>query len=286
MGSFGYADDLTLIAPSSEATRRMLRCCEAFAREYDVLFNASKSLHLFFPKSQSAATVPNLSLDGVEIPIKNQATLLGSCIGSRNTDANFSKAVSDLTFRTNILLARFGFCSSTMLTSLFKTYCTSFYGSPLWPLDTNSLTRLNISWKRCLKRIWKVNTRTHSILLPLISCTHPLQHILLCRFAKFCINSMNSPNEITKHLLSIATQSHSIVGQNIRNLLGSLCLHDFTDIATTIEKLHSSYSESINIDTICVASAIAELCAMRDSKDYSFFDRAELSIFIDSLCIS
>jgi len=42
-GAIAYADDLVLLAPSQNAMRNMLRVCEAYAGDYDMLFNASKS---------------------------------------------------------------------------------------------------------------------------------------------------------------------------------------------------------------------------------------------------
>jgi hypothetical protein len=48
IGAISYADDLTLIAPTHEATQRMLIICEEFANEYDVLFNSTKSQVVVF----------------------------------------------------------------------------------------------------------------------------------------------------------------------------------------------------------------------------------------------
>ena len=42
-GVIAYADDFVLLAPSQNAMRHMLRVCEAYAGDYDMLFNASKS---------------------------------------------------------------------------------------------------------------------------------------------------------------------------------------------------------------------------------------------------
>ena len=38
-GVLAYADDLVLLAPSQHAMRQMLRICEDYAGEYDMLFN-------------------------------------------------------------------------------------------------------------------------------------------------------------------------------------------------------------------------------------------------------
>ena len=42
-GSMAYADDLTLLAPTADAMRRMLQICSEYANEFSVSFNANKS---------------------------------------------------------------------------------------------------------------------------------------------------------------------------------------------------------------------------------------------------
>ena len=43
MGVLAYEDNMVLLAPTPHAVRSMLQCCEEYAEEYDVLFNADKS---------------------------------------------------------------------------------------------------------------------------------------------------------------------------------------------------------------------------------------------------
>ena len=48
LGVFGYADDLTLLCPSLSGLKQMLNVCEDYAKEYNILFNASKSKLMHF----------------------------------------------------------------------------------------------------------------------------------------------------------------------------------------------------------------------------------------------
>ncbi len=41
-----YADDLTLIAPSRKTLQNMISICEAYAADYNIIFNAPKSQFL------------------------------------------------------------------------------------------------------------------------------------------------------------------------------------------------------------------------------------------------
>ena len=47
-GAFGYADDITLIAPSLYCLNKIISICETFANKYCISFNPSKSKLLCF----------------------------------------------------------------------------------------------------------------------------------------------------------------------------------------------------------------------------------------------
>jgi len=44
--ALAYADGIVLVAPSPLAMRRLLAICDAYAVEYDIVFNGSKSKFL------------------------------------------------------------------------------------------------------------------------------------------------------------------------------------------------------------------------------------------------
>ena len=48
LGLFGYADDLTFLCPTLSGLREMLNICEDYAKDYNILFNASKSKLMYF----------------------------------------------------------------------------------------------------------------------------------------------------------------------------------------------------------------------------------------------
>ena len=47
MGVYCYADDLSLLSPTFEGLREMLPICELYANNYDIFFNAKKSINIF-----------------------------------------------------------------------------------------------------------------------------------------------------------------------------------------------------------------------------------------------
>ena len=48
VGAFIYADDVTLLAPTSMALKAMLNTCTDFAASHNLLFNASKTKCMYF----------------------------------------------------------------------------------------------------------------------------------------------------------------------------------------------------------------------------------------------
>ena len=58
-GAFGYADDVTLLAPSRQALQKMLNICEEFSSSHSILFSTdplpakSKTKCLFFFKKKN-----------------------------------------------------------------------------------------------------------------------------------------------------------------------------------------------------------------------------------------
>ena len=178
MGALSYADDVALIAPTITAARMMLRVCEDFASSYKVLFNAEKSV-LLRPVSPAEG---ELVLNGSKIQENNSAIHLGTRIGANSSKVNIQKAVSDLYYVTNIVMSKFGHCSCDMLSSLFQSYCTSFFGSPLW--DLRDIDSLIVAWRKCVKRVWKLSFRTRTkyvTLLPKLD----IYPMLLLRFYNF-----------------------------------------------------------------------------------------------------
>jgi len=50
VGALAYADDITLLSPTSSTMRYMLRICEKYGREFCVSFNAAKSASMYCGK--------------------------------------------------------------------------------------------------------------------------------------------------------------------------------------------------------------------------------------------
>ena len=100
-------------------------------------FNSTKSKLVTY----NVSTTSNITfaLNKNHIERVDSALHLGHYIGMNYNKNNIDLAVGNLISRTNILLSMFGTCSRYIRSSLFRSNCTSFYGSPLWNLNNNGI---------------------------------------------------------------------------------------------------------------------------------------------------
>jgi hypothetical protein len=108
----------------------MINICELYACEYEVKFNSSKSVLV----THNVHGDVNLTLNGSPISHVNSAMHLGHYVGEGYNRRNVPTGICNLICRMNIMMSRFGFCTSEVKSSLFRTYCANYYGSPIWNL--------------------------------------------------------------------------------------------------------------------------------------------------------
>ncbi len=172
-------------------------------------------------------------------------------------------------------------------TSLFETFCTSFYGSVLWPMNHNSLNRLYVLWRKIIRRIWSLPLRTHCNLLPDISQLVPIRTQLLVRYCKFYWNALRSTNSLVSSLAKRCSYSDSPVAVSRRELLrvinGNTDVLLFTNLHALKQKILLSSVPSD--ETRGLANVVRELCIMReDNSPQSMFTPHEIDALIDNVC--
>ena len=175
MGVYCYVDDLSLLCPSFTGIKEMLRTCEIYAEEHNILFNAKESRLLHFTKSSKSKDPQLFRNDGSIIPYVDTCNHLGNTISIKSDKIILDNAVNDLYMRTNCLLSGFSFSECTTLSHLFNTYCMNIYGSPLWKYyDKKLLELFYVAWRKSLLRVLNVSNVTHNNLLSYIHNCHPI----------------------------------------------------------------------------------------------------------------
>jgi len=113
--AIAYADDLVLLAPSQHAMRHMLMVCEAYAGDYDMLFNASKSKCVVCGPLHSSTqscrlhTSPQFYISGNCIEVVDSWPHLGHIICKNSDDIlDILKRRSSFIAQANDVICTFG----------------------------------------------------------------------------------------------------------------------------------------------------------------------------------
>ena len=218
-GALSFADDLILICPTEPGIRNMLKICESYAAEHDLMFNGAKSKLLIFNPNKVFESDPKLELNGDFIPNVKSAVHLGNILHVTNNQECIDEGIKTFNRQANMFLSRFKTCSPSVRSKLFQQYCMSLYGSQLWPLWSNKLDNLKTKYSIALRRVWSLPSMTHRNLLPLIAGMQPLEVAIQSRIFKFVKSLEESENELVNYIVKYAaTASGSILGRNIRIL--------------------------------------------------------------------
>ena len=101
------------------------------------------------------------------------------------------------------MVSDFGSTHPYIQCKLFKSYCCSFYGSPLWDLSVH-LESIATAWRRGLKCIWGVPRQTHREVVALLSESVPIELSLYKRLCKFVKTAFTGPSKITAAVMRSA----------------------------------------------------------------------------------
>ena len=275
LAALAYADDVTLVCPTLKSLKLLVKICEVYADEYHVLFNGPKSKLLVFKGRDCVLPLDVcIYVNGQRVGIELCADHLGHKVSSTDDESMLKGALSSFWRYFNNFMSEFGHLYGAIKCKLFKQYCCSYYGSPLWDLSSKGVDSLCIAWRKALRSLWKVHPMTHNDIIAVMSDTLPLKLQLLKRFCKFYEKCTVHDNPVIPLLVKVASNNpFSPIGKNIR----MLC------------KFKEMYTEwllnkDIVFDNVRV---IKELIEVRESqKQVSYFDLNEIDFIIENLCVS
>ena len=222
VGILAYADDLVLLAPSPNAMRLMLKKCDEYADEFNIVFNANKSKCLFATcRRRHLRLGPNpvFSINGQPIEYVEQYSHLGHIIcNSLDDNADILHRRNAMAGQINNVLCYFGKLDYFVKVKLLKTYCSSLYGSVLWDVNNPLRETVCSSWRRGLRRVFGLPYTAHSSLLSPLSCSLPIDDELSQRFILFAQRCFTSEcilvRSVAHHSL-ISSPTQSPLGKNI-----------------------------------------------------------------------
>ena len=130
VGALIYADDVTLLAPTSTVLIAILETCSNFESDFDLQFNSSKTMCMYFLKNNKDEH-DNIYFMNTPIEFMKSTQLLGVHISNYITNKNFTSSVHKYYARVNSVLYDFRNVPCHVRTELLSTYWLDLYGSQL-----------------------------------------------------------------------------------------------------------------------------------------------------------
>ena len=202
-GAFGYADDVTLLAPTQTSINTMLEIVRKFGLEFNVKFNPCKTKLLIFNKLHDI--VHNVIFDNTSLINDANATHLGNFIGKDPQKLCIDKAVNNFICNFNFIMSSFSMCSYEIKYSLMKSFCMSLYGSVLWDFDNDYVNRFFVTWRKSVRKLLNLPYQTHS------------------RYLNHLVNDLNIETQLHKRFLNFLDKLNNS-SNNILSLCGKLAL--------------------------------------------------------------
>ena len=257
-GALCYADDLVLLAPSPSALRIMLHCCEVFALNRGLRFNATKTQLIRFSSSPSSSCAAHIHLCGHELPFVDTVMHLGHLLHYNLDDApDITLKLKDMVRKANYLLASFPRVTPHVMSHLFQAYCLSLHGSSLWSLSSPALHNIEVAFNKVLRKIWHLHPRSHTGIVHLVARLHSLFNLVYSRSYSLSRAAAKCPSPLVRSVFhDSASLCFSFIGYNSLYGMSHLKVYDsqYLLCANIIRSLRCSpsldYSYEAMIETI------------------------------------
>ena len=178
------------------------------------------------------------------------------------------------------MLFKFRHAPSDVKYYLFKIYCMSLYGYQLWNLESISINRFYVAWRKCCRHLLNVPYRAHNDLLHLICNDSDIDNQLHRRQLAFIVKCLKSSNSVVKLCASLSIGgSTSDVSCSLNYICYKYKLNKYHlwDFRTHCIK-YDSHSNSL------IAGIIRDFIKIKENISTSVTDKRNNSFIIDYLC--
>ena len=227
INSLSYADDMVLLAPTTDALQDLINVCQVYAAEHDIVYNTTKTECMVVPPARSKVNyLKSAWLNGSALTFVDRFTYLGHviCHDMTDDDDDIRKQTTKLTVTANTLLRKCSYCSREVKLELFRSYCYSLYCNSLWSrYKVATLNRLRVCHNDILKRLLGLPRWTSS---SLAFTRHGMKGLgVIRRHSAFSMRSRveQSDNSI---ITSVRQSSAYVCGSIQQEWLGLLFVHN------------------------------------------------------------
>ncbi len=220
--TLAFANDLNLLAPTLSGLKFLINVCEKYAKEFNIKFNGSKSCLLLFKGRNCKISTSSVTVNGVSLTVPERAVHLGYHMSTKDKECTVNATKNCFWRSFNLFISDYGHIYSLKKRVLFRQYCYSYKGSPLWPLQSDGVEYLCFEWRKALKIIWRVHPQTHCDVIAALSGQNPLILSLRARFVKLFNTCLENDNNVVKSVAFISKSNPmSCADDNYRMLLNA-----------------------------------------------------------------
>jgi hypothetical protein len=112
-GSIAYADDLILLSPTLFGLNRMIKVCEAYAKEHSIIFNGNKSKLMRFSKNLSE-TYSDVFVNGQKVKKVREMDYLGHTLYEDRNNNMLSGITNEFNVKANTVLVPLIICQQKL----------------------------------------------------------------------------------------------------------------------------------------------------------------------------
>jgi hypothetical protein len=199
-----YADDTAIFAPSANALQKLLKICDTFSVESDIIYNVKKSMCMIVkPKTWKFPIRPVFKLGGRNLDFVEKYDYLGYPFHANLSDNDaILMQCRNLYVRGNTIIRNFRKCTAEVKCELFRSYCSSLYCSHLWYKFTAfTLQRLHVAYKGIFRQLFNLNYDSSISLHMTLSHIDALEAILRRNVYSFRARMYLSSNDLVKGIL-------------------------------------------------------------------------------------
>ena len=103
-----------------------------------------------------------------------------------------------------------GHVKTAVKCKLLKQNCCSYYGSPIWDLQSKSVGNICMAWRKprkALRQLWGLAHLTHGTVVSLLSDSLSLLVNLKQRFMKFIQKALNHKSPVISSVAKLSVQN-------------------------------------------------------------------------------
>ena len=238
-----YADDILLMAPTASGLQLLIDSLGESLKNLCLVPNPSKSKYIVFKQRRTMVTQRNVNLDGVGIEKVTEIKYLGVILNEDlNLGNDVGRVLGSFLKQFNAMFYQFYFLPMSILSFLFKTYTSSFYGMNLWTEEVRvkDFHKLAVGYHKAVKKVANMNVwSSNHEACQLVGVNH-MNHLFAKRLVKFynrVINSKVGTLRKFRYFFMLQSALYRKVSRICEEQydITSLCANDFMAILARID---------------------------------------------------